>query len=233
MQASQTVIKKFSINQHGRDFIVGDIHGCFDDLDRELNRLNFNDQTDRLFSVGDLIDRGPDSDQVLHWLNQPWFHSCLGNHEEMILTLPAESAQGQNWYNSYGGDWWLTLDPAAKDAFRTAFAKLPLVIELETHHGMVGLVHADIPKGLDWPRFVRLLKMGDLDTRKTALWGRSRLKRFISSPVKGIHRVVCGHTVTPKRKIVTKANVWFIETGAFLQDDIAGLTVLSTEQLFE
>lgn len=233
MQTNQTVIKKFSINQHGRDFIVGDIHGCFDTLDSELNRLNFNSQTDRLFAVGDLIDRGPGSDKVLSWLNQTWFHSCLGNHEEMILTLPAESVEGQNWYNSYGGDWWLTLDPAAKDAIRTAFANLPLAIELETTNGIVGLVHADIPKGMDWSSFVRLLGMGDMDTRKTALWGRSRLKRLISSPVKGIDRIVCGHTVTPSRKIVTKANVWFIETGAFLQDDASGLTVLTTDQLFK
>ncbi|ALP52209.1 hypothetical protein Tel_03075 [Candidatus Tenderia electrophaga] len=234
MQGQLTASQGFSINRQGRDFIVGDIHGCFDELNTELSRLNFDPAGDRLFAVGDLIDRGPGSEKVLSWLNQPWFHSCLGNHEEMILTLSPDSEEGLSWYQSYGGDWWLRLDEEARGAIMAAFAQLPLAIELETVHGRVGLVHADIPKGMSWPAFLRLLEMGDLETRSTALWGRSRIRRLLSSPVKGIDRVVCGHSVTPNRKIVIKGNVWFIETGAFLRDeDAAGLTVISTDQLFQ
>lgn len=234
MQQQSSRIKRFSINHQGRDFIVGDIHGCFDALNAELTRLRFAPDRDRLFAIGDLIDRGPGSDKVLSWLNQAWFHSCLGNHEEMILTVAPDSEEGRNWYQSYGGDWWLGLDAVSRRTVLAAFADLPLAIELETAHGRVGLVHADIPKGMSWPTFLRLLEMGDAETRSTALWGRSRIRRRRSSAVKGIDRVVCGHTITPDRKIAVKGNVWFIETGAFLRDDAAaGLTVISTDQLFQ
>src|SRR3546814_1255791 len=48
-------------NDIGRDFIVGDLHGCLDLLQAELTRIEFDRSKDRLFSVGDLVDRGPDS----------------------------------------------------------------------------------------------------------------------------------------------------------------------------
>ena len=188
---SHSTIQRFSANFRGRDFIVGDIHGCFDALNAQLGQRDFDPQQDRVFAVGDLIDRGPGSDKVLSWLQQPWFHSCLGNHEEMILTLAPDTDEGLNWFRSYGGDWWLDLDTETQRRIRRAFAQLPLAVELETPYGRVGLVHADIPKGLSWPAFLRLLEMGDLDARSTALWGRSRLRRLLSPPVKGSDREVC------------------------------------------
>ena len=233
MQQNPNSIQKFSINTHGRDFIVGDIHGCFDELNTALNSLGFAPATDRLFAVGDLVDRGPGSHKVLSWLTRPWFHSCLGNHEEMILTTDPDSKEGQSWFHNYGGDWWPKEAENSRTEIRAALADLPLAIELETVHGTVGIVHADIPKGMSWSGFTRLLAMGDVDTRKTALWGRSRIKRLINSPVKGIERVVCGHSLTPNHKIINKANVWFIETGAYLQGEGSHLSVISTDELFK
>ncbi|MCW8994392.1 MAG: protein phosphatase, partial [Psychromonas sp.] len=45
-------------NDQGRDFFVGDIHGKYGLLMLALSNVNFNANVDRLFSVGDLIDRG-------------------------------------------------------------------------------------------------------------------------------------------------------------------------------
>ena len=53
----------------GRDFAVSDIHGCFSHLSRSLKSIGSDASVDRLFSVGDLVDRGTESDQVLPWLN--------------------------------------------------------------------------------------------------------------------------------------------------------------------
>lgn len=66
-------------NSLGRDFIVDDLHGCLDLLDIELDRVGFDPAVDRLFSVGDLIDRGPDSMGCLRLLNKPWFFAVRGN----------------------------------------------------------------------------------------------------------------------------------------------------------
>ncbi len=65
--------------------MVGDIHGHFKFLTMALDKLDFNTELDRIFSVGDLIDRGPDSIDVLNWLEKPWFHAVRGNHEQMLI----------------------------------------------------------------------------------------------------------------------------------------------------
>ena len=52
-------------NALGRDFAVGDVHGCFTRLQQGLDQLGFDPTRDRLFSVGDLVDRGPECESVL------------------------------------------------------------------------------------------------------------------------------------------------------------------------
>ena len=70
-------------NTTGHDYIIGDIHGCSELLSQALNLLGPND---RLFIVGDLIDRGPDSLGVLRIVqNDPRVHVVRGNHEDVFL----------------------------------------------------------------------------------------------------------------------------------------------------
>ena len=78
-------IKHFTKNNDGDDYVIGDVHGCFTLLAKKLSEIGFNQNKDRLFSVGDLVDRGAESQQVLEWLNKPWFYSVLGNHEQMAI----------------------------------------------------------------------------------------------------------------------------------------------------
>ena len=47
-------------NTQGRDFLIGDLHGYYQALMQALEEVAFDPDTDRLISVGDLIDRGPD-----------------------------------------------------------------------------------------------------------------------------------------------------------------------------
>ena len=54
-----SLVQRFTQNTRGRDFVVGDLHGCFDHLRVMLEHIQFNRVTDRLFCVGDLVDRGP------------------------------------------------------------------------------------------------------------------------------------------------------------------------------
>jgi len=58
-------VKHFDMNITGRDFAVGDIHGCDRELQTALNAVKFIEQTDRLFSVCDLVDRGEESEPNL------------------------------------------------------------------------------------------------------------------------------------------------------------------------
>lgn len=81
----QPQVRALPSNQVGRDFVVGDLHGCFDLLDRLLDHVSFDPACDRLFSVGDLVDRGPDSLRSLEFLDAPWFYAVKGNHEDLLL----------------------------------------------------------------------------------------------------------------------------------------------------
>jgi len=54
-----SLMQKLPSNTLGRDFVIGDLHGCFDLLERLMKAVDFNFDKDRLFSVGDLVDRGP------------------------------------------------------------------------------------------------------------------------------------------------------------------------------
>ena len=69
-------------------YVVGDIHGCFRSLMALLDKIGFNEQTDILWSTGDLVNRGPQSIEVLSF-----FHDLkhrvivLGNHDLHLLSL--------------------------------------------------------------------------------------------------------------------------------------------------
>ena len=83
--AKNILIQTVPANVEGRDFVIGDLHGCFDELELLLNHVNFDPKIDRVFSTGDLIDRGPYSLECLRLLEKPWFYSCLGNHEDILI----------------------------------------------------------------------------------------------------------------------------------------------------
>lgn len=78
------MIKRFGINTSGKDWAVGDIHGHFTLLQKALDAVGFDQAVDRLFSVGDMVDRGPECEDVIRWLNLPWFHPVRGNHDDYV-----------------------------------------------------------------------------------------------------------------------------------------------------
>ena len=89
-------IQTIPANVEGRDFVVGDLHGCFDELAKLMTYVKFDPQRDRLFSTGDLIDRGPRSEECLALLNKKWFFPVLGNHEDLMLNKIKLMESGEN-----------------------------------------------------------------------------------------------------------------------------------------
>lgn len=75
------------MNQN-RLIIIGDIHGCISEFNALLEELRITD-TDQVFCIGDLIDRGPDSVSVVQRCVELTtvcdFKLILGNHEEKFL----------------------------------------------------------------------------------------------------------------------------------------------------
>jgi diadenosine tetraphosphatase ApaH/serine/threonine PP2A family protein phosphatase len=68
-----------------RHIIVGDVHGCLDELDALLSRVRFQEGSDRLVFVGDLVARGPNSLGVVRLARRLRACAVLGNHEAKLL----------------------------------------------------------------------------------------------------------------------------------------------------
>lgn len=68
-------------------FAIGDIHGCFRTLKGLMKAIQFDPSRDLLWLVGDLVNRGPESLEVLRWIRQLGDRAVcvLGNHELNLL----------------------------------------------------------------------------------------------------------------------------------------------------
>ena len=68
--------------------MVGDVHGCFRIHREALRGINLKHGRDRLFSVADMINRGPYSIEALEWLQAGRFEAVvMGNHGAEIVRL--------------------------------------------------------------------------------------------------------------------------------------------------
>lgn len=81
-------------------YVIGDVHGCYDELMALLRKIESLDSNANIIFVGDFIDRGPQVDKVLEWCLENVtidgkYQSVRGNHEQLAL----------EWYE-YWLRWW-------------------------------------------------------------------------------------------------------------------------------
>lgn len=132
------MIKHIQSTDYANIFVVGDIHGCYNELLLCLQEINFNFSTDLLISVGDIVDRGTNDVACMSLQLEPWFTMVAGNHESLhlssYLTVP-----------SNGTYWAVPLDLDNNpdyQAFLSRCAELPDVILIDDH---ICVVHAALP----------------------------------------------------------------------------------------
>ena len=120
---------------------IGDIHGCWATLQKLLDRIEWDPSRDFLWCVGDLVNRGPSSLDVLRWAqsNSGRLSVVLGNHDLHLLARAAGAADER------AGD---TLDEVLaapdRDQLLAWLRSRPMV----HHFGPYVMVHAGLAP--DW-----------------------------------------------------------------------------------
>jgi serine/threonine protein phosphatase 1 len=221
-------VKHFEENTLGKDYVVGDIHGCFGKLQSALWLMGFNEAVDRLFSVGDLVDRGPESEEALDWLAKPWFHAVRGNHEQMAIDYVELGVAP--YYAENGGKWMMDLKPSHRKLFAEAFNELPFVIDVQARGKLYGIVHADVVYN-DWNTLVEAMNGPNAESTATAvMWDRRRHQFQDKSAVKNVELVYVGHTPL-KDGVLKLGNVVYIDTGAVFKNGSLTIIELSKESV--
>ena len=235
-------IEKYRVNLFGTDYICADIHGHFSILKSLLRKVNFDVTKDRLFCLGDLIDRGDESHKALEYLQFPWFHAILGNHELMLIrAYETDDPKVYDWWYYWGGDWAEALSKEELLPYYEAFTQLPVAIELSLRNQRkVGLVHAQLPNSVSWStvcdRLSRIPQdVSDPETYINSsgkyksdlaemLWSKSQIhggdkEKSKIRAVQDIDHVFHGHSIVYDRP-ETISNRTFMDLGSYETGEI-------------
>jgi hypothetical protein len=90
-----------------RTIIIGDVHGCLDELLTLVSRCGYA-AGDRLILVGDLVAKGPDSLGVVAWARESGAEAVLGNHDDHVLRarrgMPGVKPKHQRLAEAFGAE---------------------------------------------------------------------------------------------------------------------------------
>lgn len=171
-----------------RSIFIGDVHGCAEELLDLLRAVEHTPQ-DRVFFVGDLVARGPDSRRVLAIYRSVGAHGVLGNHEDRLLESRSARRAGQP--GPHLGASHAQLMEEFDDSDWELLERLPLTLDVPEHG--VRIVHAGLVPGVPLERQERnhLLKMRALeaDGTPTTKWRpHSWAEHYVGQP-----HVIFGH----------------------------------------
>lgn len=205
----------------GKLWAVGDIHGCYNLLMTRLKEIGFDFENDLLVAVGDLVDRGTQNEECVSLIDEPWFTSVKGNHEDLVIMGDVN----RSYFNCHiqnGGEWFYDLDYQVQREIIKKLKTLPIALEINYKGKKFGFVHGHIEQN-DWDEFKDELNNFDkaqhiIDHKRfpieLAMWGRERLndENLQYTHVSGVDAVIMGHTVT--QKPCKRDNCYWIDTGA-------------------
>jgi serine/threonine protein phosphatase 1 len=193
-------------------FAIGDVHGCFGELDSLIATCDLLSEAEdaRFVFIGDYVDRGPDTRKVIEFLIQSQHREagrfiCLrGNHEAMLIDAASKKRSDldlMNWLENGGEqtlDSYGVNDPGALPADHLAWIK---ALPLKYYDQNRLYVHAGIRPG------VSIVDQSEKDL----LWIR---EPFLSCDDDHGAFVVHGHTPTDSGLPDLRSNRLNIDTGA-------------------
>jgi len=200
-----------------RTFVVGDIHGCYDELVDLLDRIGFS-ANDLVVAVGDLTVKGPKSREVLDLvISDSRFSSVMGNQDLAVL----KRLQNQD------GDYTKAQKATAKeleddrDKYLNLLSSFPLTIDLGSHL----VVHAGLRPGIpiekqDPDDLLELRTLGEEKSKRrgTAWYKVYRGDKFVLFghwPRRAIHRGPKAIGLDTGCVYGNRLTAYLVETGEF------------------
>ena len=209
------MVKVWDKEVTGKLYAVGDIHGCYNLLMSRLKEIGFDFENDLLVAVGDLVDRGTQNVECISLIDEPWFTSVKGNHEDLVIMGDIN----RSYFNCHiqnGGEWFYDLDYQVQREIIKKLKTLPIALEISHNGKKFGFVHGHIEQN-NWDEFKETFTQEPTIFRapsELAMWGRERLdeEKKQYTHVTGVDAVIMGHTVT--QKPCKRDNCYWIDTGA-------------------
>jgi len=206
---------------HSPVFAVGDIHGCAFELKQLIKKLPL-DKNSTLVFLGDYIDRGPDSKEVIETIlklrQQYRVYTLMGNHEAMLLEFLADPSSAMaGFFVLNGGSATLASYVTEGSQYEIPqthldfYKNLHLLYESDEHF----FVHAGIPN-------IPIAQINPDEHFESLLWMR---QPFLSSTYVWGKTVVHGHT--PRQQVTISANRINMDTGCVYGGYLSAMEVYS------
>ena len=120
-------------------YVIGDVQGCFEELLDLTKLVEFSSTNDRLIFAGDLVNRGPQSLEVLDFClkNKNAVSGVLGNHDFYLLYLLQHGGEDSSLNK--------IINSSNAEEYFNWLSALPLVKNIEIKNNIFWIVHAGIP----------------------------------------------------------------------------------------
>lgn len=200
-------------NTKGRDLLLADVNGCFKELTKLLEEVEFG-KDDRLFLLGNSINKGLYSYDVVKFINQPNVYSLIGHAEVLMIMAMVEGHSAtereiymQQW-DGNGGEWRHNHTEEELNWVFNQVSKWPLSITIMGHK-KYGLVHSESPFD-DWRIFQK--KPIDFSTLMRTTTGQTILQGERDGDIKQVDSIIAGH-IQLARPPVNKGKCFYINHG--------------------
>lgn len=197
-------------NTEGRDFVVGDIHNQVDKLLKEMSKVDFDFSKDRLFSVGDLFDRGTFPEETIDFFlehNNKGFYPVIGNHELMLIDKHRCLGEFQEGVFEMNGGWWYhSCLEDVKEQIVSEVEQLPYIRLIKRNGKLYSVSHSEM--AIDYENTSE-------EKLKSLTWSRRIWKFDILTP-ENITNCFVGHTIF--KEVKTSGKYINLDTGSFVED---------------
>lgn len=216
-------IKYINGDDYSNIYVVGDTHGEYTQLKDKLKEVGFNYNTDLLIAVGDLVDRGKENEKCIGLLNEHWFTTIKGNHEDFCYKgMMDDHIKFYHRMHNNGGEWFYELPEQVMEAVGKRLDQLPILLEVKYKGKKFGFVHADLPVE-DWELLKAMIEendyLGDRTVEDYCLWSRGIIDNYLNYgktvDITQVDNVFLGHTVL--KEVTQVGNCTFLDTGGVFQ----------------